>query len=88
MLVRPVAPLWVERRVKVEVALQIPSLISRSILIVVAAMVVLVVAPLSAGAAPGGEPVSGSGTTCTLPGSDAEALVILSHGPGLPQRHR
>ena len=68
--------------------MQIPSLIYRSILVVVAAMVALLVAPLSAGAAPGGEPVSGGGTTCTLPDSDAEALVILSHSPGLPQRHR
>jgi hypothetical protein len=57
--------------------------IRRSVLVAVVGILVALVSPLSAQAAPGGKPGGGSGTTCKLPESNAEALVILSnHYPG------
>ena len=47
----------------------------RSVLVVVVGVLVALVSPLSAQAAP----KDGSGPTCNLPESDAEALVILSN---------
>jgi hypothetical protein len=53
--------------------------IRRSVLVVVVGILVALVSPLSAQAAPGGKPGGGSGTTCRLPESNADALVILNN---------
>jgi hypothetical protein len=53
--------------------------IRRSVLVVVVGILVALVSPLSAHAAPGGKPGGGSGTTCRLPESNADALVVLNN---------
>jgi hypothetical protein len=52
--------------------------IRRSVLVVVLGILVALVSPLSAQAGPRGSG-GGSGVTCNLPESDAEALVILNN---------
>src|SRR5918994_5471595 len=52
-----------------------PMLLRRAVLIVAITALAALLSPLSAQAAPKG----GSGPTCNLPESDAEALVILSN---------
>jgi hypothetical protein len=52
--------------------------IRRSVLVVVVGILVALLSPLSAQAGPGGSR-GGSGITCNLPESDAEALVILNN---------
>jgi hypothetical protein len=51
----------------------------RAVLVIVVTALTAILSPVSAHARPGGGSTGGSGTSCNLPESDAEALVILNN---------